>query len=88
MRTDLLVVWPLPDDGMEARTVIEYKALHGSLERTISDGMEQTLAYMDRCAANEGHLVVFDRTPDKPWDDKVFQRKATVGSRAVHVWGM
>ncbi|MCZ0941456.1 MAG: hypothetical protein OXJ53_00175 [Gammaproteobacteria bacterium] len=50
--------------------------------------MEQTLAYMDRCAANEGHLVVFDRTPDKPWDDKVFQRKATVGSRAVHVWGM
>ena len=88
MRTDLLVVWPLPDDGMEARTVIECKVLHGSLERPISDGVEQTRAYMDRCAGHEGHLVVFDRTPGKPWDDKVFQRDESAGGRTVHVWGM
>ncbi|MYF51433.1 MAG: hypothetical protein F4220_14970 [Gammaproteobacteria bacterium] len=68
--------------------MIECKVLHGSLERTTSDGVEQTLAYMDRCAAHEGHLVVFDRTPDKPWDDKVFQCDESAGGRTVHVWGM
>ena len=88
MRTDLLVVWPLSGDGMEARTVIECKVLHQSLERTIRDGVEQTSAYMDRCDAREGHLVVFDRTLDKPWDDKVFQRDETAGGRTIHVWGM
>ena len=88
MRTDLLVVWPLPGDGMEVRTVIECKVLHGSLERTILNGIEQTLAYMDRCDAHEGHLVVFDRTLDKPWDDKLFQRDETASGRTIHVWGM
>ena len=88
MRTDLLVAWPLPGDGTEARTVIECKVLHRSLERTIRDGVEQTLAYMDRCDAREGHLVVFDRTADKPWDDKVFQRNETANDRTIHVWGM
>ena len=88
MRTDLLIVWPLPDDGKEARTVIECKVLHGSLARTVSDGVEQALAYMDRCAAQEGHLVVFDRAPDKPWDDKLFRRQAAIDGRTVQVWGM
>ena len=91
MRTDLLIVWPLPGHGgdrVEARTVIECKVLHMSLERTIRDGVEQTLAYMDRCDAHAGHLVVFDRTPDKSWDDKVFQRDETSAGRTVHVWGM
>ena len=73
---------------MEARTVIECKVLHGCLERTIADGVEQTLAYMDRCDAREGHLVVFDRTLGKPWDDKVFQRDETASGRIIHVWGM
>ena len=30
------------------RIMIECKVLHGSLERTISAGLEQTVAYMDR----------------------------------------
>ncbi len=88
MRTDLLIVWPMPADGTETRTVIECKVLHGTLARTIRDGMEQTLAYMDRCDANEGHLVVFDRAPDRPWDDKVFQRDETISGRTIHIWGM
>ena len=88
MRTDLLVVWPLPGGRMEARTVIECKVLHGGIERTIRDGVEQTLAYMDRSNAREGHLVVFDRTADKPWDEKVFQRDEVANGRTIHVWGM
>ena len=45
-------------------------------------------AYMDRCAATEGHLVIFDRTVDKPWNDKVFCRTETAGGVPVTVWGM
>ena len=88
MRTDLLIVWPLPGEGMESRTVIECKVLHRSLQRTVRDGVEQTLAYMDRCGAREGHLVVFDRAADRSWDDKVFQRDETAGGRTIRVWGM
>ena len=32
-----------------------------SLEGTAERGVEQTLAYMAACGADEGHLVVFDR---------------------------
>ena len=35
--------------------------LHKSLEQTVAEGLEQTAEYMDRCAAEEGHLVIFDR---------------------------
>ena len=69
--------------------VIECKVLHGSLERTISAGLEQTAAYMDRCAAASGRLVVIDRASGKRWDDKVFHRR-TKSHRgvAIDVWGM
>ena len=88
MRTDLLVVWPLPGGHGEARTVIECKLLHGSLARTIRQGVGQTLAYMDRCGADRGHLVVFDRTEGKSWDERVFRRKETAEGRTIEVWGM
>ena len=95
-RTDLLVVWPrrggrsaAPDVERRpaARFVIECKILHKGLERTIRDGLEQTVAYMDRCAADAGHLVIFDRR-DRAWEDKVFHRRESVGAADVHVWGM
>ncbi len=67
-RTDLLVLWPRqagqPSD-LWRRFVIECKVLRDSgrksLEGTIERGVEQTLAYMRKCGAEEGHLVVFDR---------------------------
>ena len=88
MRTDLLVIWPLPGGRGEARTVIECKLLHGSLARTIRQGVGQTLAYMDRCGADRGHLVVFDRTEGKSWDERVFRREETAEGRTIQVWGM
>ena len=36
-------------------------AEHKSLEGTIERGVEQTLGYMKKCQAKEGHLVLFDR---------------------------
>ena len=89
MRTDLLIVWSAgaPPDRTR-RMVIECRVLHGSMERTIRDGLEQTRAYMDRCGAVEGHLVIFDRTPGKEWREQLFRRQAAGSGAPVTVWGM
>ena len=86
-RTDLLLVWP---QGAQTRkVVIECKILHQSLEQTIAEGLEQTAGYMDRCAAESGHLVIFDRRAGRRWDDKVFHcRRASASGVAIEVWGM
>ena len=93
-RTDLLVMWPReagqPSDLWE-RIVIECKVLRDTARRTLDgvvrDGVEQTLAYMAKCGAGEGHLVVFDRrakasTQKKETGAQVHRRDA----RAVAVW--
>ena len=67
-RTDLLVLWPReagqPSDLWE-RFVVECKVLRDSdrksLAWTVDQGVEQTLGYMAKCGAEEGHLVVIDR---------------------------
>jgi len=88
-RTDLLLIWPVGGDrGKTQKVVIECKVLHRGLERTLREGLEQTRAYMDRCATAEGHLVLFDRTEGKSWDDKVYRREETEGGAPVAVWGM
>ena len=51
-------------------------------------GLEQTRAYLDRCAAAEGHLVIFDLTADKPWSEKLFRRTERAGGIPITVWGM
>ena len=88
MRTDLLIAWPLPGDAPVQRVVIECKLLYKSLEQTITAGLDQTRAYMDRCGAVEGHLVIFDRTAGVSWDDKIFRREEGMGAAKVTVWGM
>ena len=102
MRVDLLVVWPVRggrgvdgDEGGAGRTpafarkvVIECKVVHGSLARTIERGLEQTREYMDRRGVEEGHLVVFDRTPGRSWEEKVFRREEVEDGAPVTVWGI
>ena len=71
-RTDLLVLWPReagqPSDLWE-RFVVECKVLRDtdrkSLARTVECGVKQTLGYMARCGAEEGHLVVMDRRSEE-----------------------
>ena len=86
-RTDLLIVWP--QGGRERRWVVECKLRRGDLERTIAKGSEQTRAYLDRCGAEAGHLIVFDRSPERSWEEKIFRRDAPgPGVAPVTVWGM
>ena len=88
-RTDLLVFWT---QGERLRKyVVECKVRHDrrGLERTVADGVEQTAAYMDRCGAEAGHLVVFDRRDDRSWDEKAFRDSRAAESGAdIAVWGM
>ena len=91
MRTDLLIVWPAgAPPGRERKTVIECKVVHPkrSVEETVREGLKQTRAYLDRCAAAEGHLVVFDRRPDRTWEEKVFRHDAPPDGPLITVWGM
>ena len=93
MRKFNLVLWPRGGEragsGAELdRHVIECKVLHKSLERTIREGLGQTVAYMDRCGAEAGHLVIFDRSEGKRWEEKVFRRDEAVEGRTINVWGM
>ena len=85
-RTDLLIVWP--QGGRERRFVVECKVLRKDLERTIAEGVAQTRGYMDRCGAEAGHLILFDRAPDRAWSDKIFRRLPSDDGAPVTVWGM
>ena len=78
-RTDLLIVWPQGE--RTHKFVVECKLLHKSLE--------QTADYMDRCAAEAGHLIIFDRREDRRWNDKIFHLRQTSDSGVeIDIWGM
>ncbi|MFH0924222.1 MAG: AAA-like domain-containing protein [bacterium] len=86
MRTDILVVWPYKE-GVQ-KIVIELKIVHKSVNGTINEGVRQTLEYMDRCKGEEGHLVIFDKSKGKSWEEKVFKREEVCEGKRVVVWGM
>ena len=94
-RVDLLLLWPRSEGGpteLWSKFVVECKVWHArrrrGLEGTIREGLEQTLGYMDRCGSEAGHLIVFDRTQGKPWEEKVFRREEHRDGRTIVVWGM
>jgi hypothetical protein len=85
-RTDLLVLWRY--SGGVQRAVIELKILRDSWEKTLAAGLTQTSQYADRCAADEAHLVIFDRRPDRSWAEKIWQRNERYQDWAISVWGV
>lgn len=95
-RTDLLLIYPhshltdRPNDQNKEvqRVVLELKIRHGNLEEMIAEGLEQTWQYMDRANSREGHLILFDRDPQKAWDEKIFMRNEKYRNLHIKVWGM
>lgn len=79
-RVDILIRW------RSQVFVIELKIRRG--DRSVSDGLQQRAAYMDTSQCNEGHLVVFDRDPKKPWEEKIFHHTETMTGKTIHVWGL
>ena len=68
------------------RILFELKVMRTS--KTLPEGLTQTAEYMDTMNASEGHLVIFDPSKTKTWEEKIFQRDETVGNKIIHVWGM
>jgi hypothetical protein len=90
-RTDLFLEWPVDEAlgylGAVQRVVIELKILHQGLEATTKQGLVQTADYADRCGADESHLIIFDRHPNKSWEERIWQHNEVVGQRMISVWG-
>ena len=85
-RTDLLLLWPRGEHW--ERFVVECKMRHGRRETTERKGLEQTAAYMDRCGAKAGHLVIFDRSEKRSWKEKIYRRETEVAGAPITIWGM
>ena len=91
-RTDLFIEWAIDEAqgffGPVQRVVLELKLWKkGSLEAILKEGLPQTVDYARQCGADEAHLIVFDRRPDSPWDDRIWQQTATEQGWTLGVWG-
>jgi len=64
---------------------VEIKINRG--KQSIERGIEQTLGYMDTLGCSEGWLVIFDRSQEKPWDEKVYQKTEKINGKTVSVFG-
>ena len=90
-RTDLFLQWPLTPQGFLGpmqQVVLELKIQHKGRAATLAAGLEQTARYVDQCAADSAHLLIFDRDPVTPWDDKIYRQTHTSGGKTITVWGM
>jgi len=74
--------------GRVLRVALESKVGSGVSEALICEGLEQTTDYVDRCGADEGHLVIFDRNPNRTWEEKIWRRAEAHASRTIQIWGM
>jgi len=79
-RTDICVVY----EGK--KYPVELKIFRS--EKTITEGVEKTIQYMDTFGCTEGWLAIFDRRPEITWDEKIYMRKETVDGKTVTVVGL
>jgi hypothetical protein len=90
-RTDLLIRKPLTDryGGPVQRIVLELKIKRGAVETVIAEGLRQTFDYMDTVGSvDEGHLIIFDRSGDKTWEERIWHEPREYQGRTIMVWGM
>ena len=76
-RTDLLIEWPLDEAqgfvGPVQRIVLELKLWRKgrNFDTLLQEGVAQTQGYAAQVGADEAHLIIFDRNPERPWDEKI-----------------
>ena len=90
-RTDLLIRKPLTDHygGPIQRIVLELKIKRGNIDTIIEKGLQQTWEYMDAVGSvDEGHLIIFDRTQEKSWEERIWHKRCEYNNRPIMVWGM
>ena len=74
--------------GPLQRVVIEIKLRRGALDTVIALGLEQTADYSRHAGADEAHLMIFDRTAGKTWDERIWRREELFGGLPITVWGV
>ena len=79
-RVDLRIDWK------SQRFVIELKI--NRKKSDVEKGLQQTAEYMDFSKASEGHLVLFDRSTSKSWEEKIYHRIEQVQGKTIQVWGL
>ena len=79
-RADLCVVYG------RNKYPVELKIRRG--EKTLDEGLVQTVKYMNTFGCTEGWLVIFDRRAEISWDDKIYMKKETIAGKTVTVVGM
>jgi len=80
-RLDLCVIY------QNQKYPIELKILRG--DKTLVRGLEQTADYMDVFGVKEGWLCIFDRNPEKTWDEKIYMKKEkTCDEKMITVVGL
>ena len=91
-QTDLLITYPI--HPVRQWIVIELKVAKRGLAQVLMDGLKQTRDYMDQCGADEGHLILFDLTPGRSWEERIYSREeesvpATghLTGHSITVWG-
>ncbi len=80
-RVDLFVEWK-----KKYTYIIELKIKRG--EDTRRQGLEQTAEYLDISGAHEAHLIIFDRDPNKSWEEKIIQETVIFHDAKIHIWEM
>ncbi|MBS3872457.1 MAG: AAA-like domain-containing protein [Firmicutes bacterium] len=64
---------------------LELKLKHSA--KTEPEGLEQLGAYMDTMGEREGWLVIFDRSIDTPWENKLYWKTIATTQGTIHVVG-
>ena len=62
--------------------------LQAHLQRIVNGGGRIEREYALGRGAEAGHLIVFDRAPERSWDEKTFRRPPSGDGVPVTVWGM
>jgi len=78
-RADLCVVYG------ECKYPIELKLLQNI--KSHAETLAQIAEYMDKCGSSEGWLLIFDRSAEKPWEEKIYMREENISGKRIVVAG-
>ena len=76
-------------------TTIQYQGCEYPIELkirydndTYQEGLTQLAGYMDTLGEKQGWLCIFDRSPEKSWDDKIYRKTESGGGKTIFVYGL
>ncbi|MCL2844414.1 MAG: AAA-like domain-containing protein [Chitinivibrionia bacterium] len=78
-RSDICIEWE------KQKYPIELKIYES--EKTKTKAIEQVQMYMDKVGSKDGWIVVFDRSAEKTWEEKLYFEETTVGDKRIRIFG-